>query len=154
MGTFPGTRLGTLSKGSTIYYTLDGSCPCNEQMRKKYTSPITLPEGQVTLQAIAVREGMTDSDIATFNYIVMKDASGIKVVEESRDFECSYQDGSIVITGANGASCHIYDIQGRELGSRSRLGNQSRINVPKTDVYIVSVLFNNEQTVVHKIMAK
>ena len=142
------------TKGATIYYTLDGSCPCDEQTRKKYTGPIALPEGQVTLQAIAVREGMADSDIATFNYTVTKDASGIKVVEESRDFDCNYQEGSIIVTGAKSASCHIYDLQGRELACRSNLGNQSRINVPKTDVYIVSVLFNNEQTVVHKIMAK
>lgn len=142
------------TKGATIYYTIDGSCPCDEQTRKKYTGPITLPEGQVTLQAIAVREGMTDSDIATYNYTVTKDASGIKVIEESRDFEANYQDGSIVITGAKGANCHIYDLQGRELAIRSHIGNQARINVPKTDVYVISITFANEQTVVHKIMAK
>ena len=142
------------TKGATIYYTIDGSCPCDEQTRKKYTGPINLPEGQVTLQAIAVREGMADSEIATFNYIVTKDASGIKVIEESRDFEASYQNGSIVITGAKGANCHIYDLQGRELAVRSHIGNQARINVPKSDVYVVSIMFANEQTVVHKIMAK
>lgn len=142
------------TKGATIYYTIDGSCPCDEQSRKKYTGPITLPEGQVTLQAIAVREGLADSDIATFNYTVTKDASGIKVIEESRDFEANYQDGSIVITGAKGASCHIYDLQGRELAIRSHIGNQARINVPKTDIYVISITFANEQTVVHKIMAK
>lgn len=142
------------TKGATIYYTIDGSCPCDEQTRKKYTGPITLPEGQVTLQAIAVREGMADSDIATFNYMVTKDASGIKVIEESREFEANYQDGSIVITGAKGASCHIYDLQGRELAIRSHIGNQARINVPKTDIYVISITFANEQTIVHKIMAK
>ncbi len=142
------------TKGATIYYTIDGSCPCDEQTRKKYTGPITLPEGQVTLQAIAVREGMTDSDIATYNYTVTKDASGIKVIEESRDFEADYQDGTIVITGAKGAICHIYDLQGRELAIRSHIGNQARINVPKTDIYVISITFANEQTVVHKIMAK
>lgn len=146
--------LTCVTKGATIYYTIDGSCPCDEQTRKKYTGPITLPEGQVTLQAIAVREGMTDSDIATFNYTVTKDASGIKVIEENRDFEANYQDGVIVITGAKGASCHIYDLQGRELAIRSHIGNQARINVPKTNVYVVSIKFANEQTVVHKIMAK
>ena len=142
------------TKGATIYYTIDGSCPCDEQTRKKYTGPITFPEGQVTLQAIAVREGLADSDIATFNYTVTKDVTGIKVIEESRDFDANYQDGAIVITGAKGASCHIYDLQGRELATRSRISNHARINVPKTDVYVISVTFANEQTVVHKIMAK
>ena len=142
------------TKGATIYYTIDGSCPCDEQTRKKYTGPITLPEGQITLQAIAIREGMSDSDIATFNYVVKKEASGIKVIEESCDFEANYQDGAIVITGAKGSSCHIYDLQGRELATRSHISNQARINVPKTDVYVISVTFANEQTVVHKIMAR
>ena len=143
------------TKGATIYYTIDGSCPCDEQNRKKYTGPITLPEGQVTLQAIAVREGMADSDIATFNYTVIKDEdTGIKIIEESCDFEACYQDGFIVISGAKGASCHIYDLEGRELATRSRISNHARINVPKTDVYVISVTSANEQTVVHKIMSK
>lgn len=143
------------TKGATIYYTIDGSCPCDEQTRKKYTAPITLPEGQVTLQAIAVREGMTDSDIATFNYTVIKEAeTGVKVIEESRDFEANYQDGFIEVSGAKGASCHIYDLQGRELAKRSHLSNQTTINVPKAEVYVISVTFANEQTVVHKIMTK
>ena len=148
-------RLTSQTTGATIWYTLDGSCPCDEQTRKKYTGPITLPEGQITLQAVAVREGMVDSDIAEFTYTVIKDeANGIRLIEESHDFEASYQGGSIVISGAKGASCHIYDLQGRELASRNKISNQTRINVPKTDVYIVSVLFSDEQTVVHKIMAK
>lgn len=146
--------LTSATKGATIYYTLDGSCPCDEQTRKRYTGPISLPEGQVTLQAIAVREGMADSDVATFNYTVTKDPTGIKVVEETRDFDAIYQDGSIVVTGAQGASCHIYDLQGRELATRAMLGNQTQISVPKAEVYVVSVLFPNEQTVVHKILAK
>jgi len=146
--------LTSATKGATIYYTLDGSCPCDEQTRMRYTGPISLPEGQVTLQAIAVREGMADSDVATFNYTVTKDPTGIKVVEETRDFDAIYQDGSIVVTGAQGASCHIYDLQGRELATRAMLGNQTQISVPKAEVYVVSVLFPNEQTVVHKILAK
>ena len=142
------------TKGATIYYTLDGSCPCDEQTRKKYTGPITLPEGQVTLQVIAVREGMADSDVATFNYTVTKDPTGIKVIEEIRDFEAIYQDGSVVVTGAKGASCHIYDLQGREVATRLHLSNQATISVPKTEVYVVSVKFDDGQTVVKKVVRK
>jgi hypothetical protein len=142
------------TKGATIYYTLDGSCPCDEQTRKKYTGPITLPEGQVTLQVIAVREGMADSDVATFNYTVTKDPTGIKVIEEIRDFEAIYQDGSVVVTGAKGASCHIYDLQGREMATRLHLSNQATISVPKTEVYVVSVKFDDGQTVVKKVVRK
>lgn len=144
------------TKGATIYYTIDGSCPCNEQTRKKYTGPITLPEGQITLQAIAVREGMTDSEISVFNYKVTNSSieTIVKKDEITPDIETSYQDGSITVRGAKGASCYIYDLQGHELAHRSKLGNQTIINVPKTDVYLVSISINSEQTIVRKIFTK
>ena len=55
---------------ATIYYTLDGSCPCDEERRIKYTEPFLLPTGYVTVKAIAVREDMDDSDVATFVYTI------------------------------------------------------------------------------------
>ena len=65
--------LTSQTAGATIYYTFDGSCPCNEQTRKQYTSPIVLSgEGDVEIRAIAVREGMDDSDVQTFRYTVTK----------------------------------------------------------------------------------
>lgn len=68
-----GTKI-TLScptKGVTIYYTLDGSCPCDEQTRIVYTEPIIINES-VTIKAMAVAEDMTESDIVEFTYIVDK----------------------------------------------------------------------------------
>lgn len=62
--------LSSATQGSTIYYTLDGTCPCDETKRIKYIGPITLPIGQITLQAVAVREGLADSDVATYTYNV------------------------------------------------------------------------------------
>ena len=145
--------LSSATEGATIYYTLDGSCPCDEQNRIKYVGPITLPVGQVTLQAIAVREGMEDSDVAAYEYTV-KSASGLDAVKDSHHIETYYQDGCIVISGAKGASCRIYDLQGYELASRNRLDAVSRIKLPKMDVYVVNVLFGDGQTVVCKVMAK
>ena len=143
------------TSGATIYYTLDGSCPCDEQKRIKYSGPFALPIGEVTLKAVAVREGMDDSDIVTYEYIVkVDDPDGLKEIKESHDFEASYQDGSIIVSGAKGAHCHIYDLQGHELASQSILGNQTRINVPNTDVYVISISFSKEQTVVRKVMRK
>lgn len=57
------------TEGATIYYTLDGSCPCDEEHRILYTEPITITEN-VTISAIAVVTGMYDSDVAEFKYIV------------------------------------------------------------------------------------
>ena len=55
------------TEGATIYYTLDGSCPCDLDKRIKYTAPFALyPD--VTVKAIAVKSGWNDSEIATFVY--------------------------------------------------------------------------------------
>ena len=64
-------ELTSQTAGATIYYTLDGSCPCDENACKQYTGPIVLSEEEnVEINAIAVREGMEDSDVATFRYTV------------------------------------------------------------------------------------
>lgn len=62
--------------GATIYYTLDGSCPCeNTDARKVYDgNPIIINEN-VTIKAIAMAPNMYESDVAEFTYIV--DATGI-----------------------------------------------------------------------------
>lgn len=61
--------LSCSTPGATIYYTTDGSCPCDEQTRQKYSGPIALT-ADVIIKAIAVKEGMIDSDIATYVYTV------------------------------------------------------------------------------------
>lgn len=155
--TFEDSYLLTLTsatKGAIIYYTLDGSCPCDEQKRIKYSGPITLPIGQITLQAIATRDGMDDSEIVTYEYTVQKDATGIKVIESVPDYKISYQEGVITISDAKGASCHIYDLQGHELAVRNNLGKTAKLNVSKTNIYIVSLQFENDKTFVNKILAK
>lgn len=72
-----GTRI-TLScktEGATIYYTLDGSCPCDETSRLVYTEPIVINES-VTIKAMAVAPDKTESDIVEFTFIV-DDENGI-----------------------------------------------------------------------------
>jgi len=64
------------TEGATIYYTLDGSCPCNEtDARKVYDgTPIIINEN-VTIKAMAIAPDMYESEIAEFTYIV--DGTGI-----------------------------------------------------------------------------
>lgn len=64
------------TEGATIYYTLDGSCPCeNTDARKVYDgTPIIINE-TVTIKAMAMAPDMYESDIAEFTYLV--DATGI-----------------------------------------------------------------------------
>lgn len=57
------------TEDATIYYTLDGSCPCEETTRLTYTEPIVINK-TVTIKAMAVAPDLTESDIVEFTYIV------------------------------------------------------------------------------------
>ena len=59
------------TEGATIYYTLDGSCPCkNTDARKVYDgTPIIINES-VTIKAMAMAPNMYESDVVEFTYIV------------------------------------------------------------------------------------
>ena len=59
------------TEGATIYYTTDGSCPCNETgNRKVYDgTPIVINE-TTTLKVMAVGKDMYESDVVTYYYIV------------------------------------------------------------------------------------
>jgi len=60
--------LSSNTAGATIYYTLNGSAP-SAATGLKYTQPIVLTE-DVTIKAVAVKEGMSDSEVAVFEYTV------------------------------------------------------------------------------------
>lgn len=62
--------LSTTTVGADIYYTVDGSVPTTSSL--KYTEPIKIT-GEVTIKAIAVKSGMTNSSVATFAYTILDD---------------------------------------------------------------------------------
>ncbi|MCC8434780.1 chitobiase/beta-hexosaminidase C-terminal domain-containing protein [Brevibacillus sp. M2.1A] len=62
--------LTTTMADATIFYTVDGSTPGRGSI--KYTGPIQI-DTDTTLSAIAVKDGYTDSNIATFRYVIQKD---------------------------------------------------------------------------------
>ncbi len=53
----------------TIYYTLDGTTPSKKNGRI-YKSPITLGQS-LTLKAVAVKDGMYDSEVAEYEYLIV-----------------------------------------------------------------------------------
>ncbi|MDE6397174.1 MAG: chitobiase/beta-hexosaminidase C-terminal domain-containing protein, partial [Muribaculaceae bacterium] len=57
----------TATEGATIYYTLDGTAPTSAST--KYTEPIVVNKA-VTIKAIAAKEGMFDSEVASVTYTV------------------------------------------------------------------------------------
>jgi len=69
-GTYEGTQSVTLTAGDgeTIYYTLNGTTP-SETNGTQYTVAIDIAE-TCALRAIAVKEGYSDSPVATYEYII------------------------------------------------------------------------------------
>lgn len=57
---------------ATIYYTKDGSCPCDEASRIVYTAPIII-DHTMKIRAIAVAVDLTESDVVEFSYYVEGD---------------------------------------------------------------------------------
>lgn len=92
------------TEGVTIYYTIDGSCPCdNSGSRIKYDgTPIVINEG-VTIKVIAVASDGTESDVAEFFYITKDEEDEIITIPA-------------VVTNTK----EIYDISGRKAGRKTK----------------------------------
>ncbi len=76
--------LTTATGGATIHYSLDGNAPTAGS--PAYTGPITI-NGAVTLKAMAVKDGMEDSDVLTASYTMAVPVGNtdIKVSEDNND---------------------------------------------------------------------
>ena len=78
---------------AVIYYTTDGSCPCDEQTRKEYTAPITV-DADMTLKAVAITEGKEVSialeESGTYTMIIVTyDSEGNERSSSATTFEFS-----------------------------------------------------------------
>ncbi|MEG2377580.1 MAG: chitobiase/beta-hexosaminidase C-terminal domain-containing protein, partial [Clostridia bacterium] len=57
--------LSCVTEGAEIYYTIDGSAPSKSSTKAPANGKISLPAGDVIVKAIAVKAGLTDSDVLT-----------------------------------------------------------------------------------------
>ena len=57
------------SKGASIYYTTDGSCPCDSQTRQLYTKPILVTE-DMTLKIMSISYQGEESEIVEYQYYI------------------------------------------------------------------------------------
>lgn len=140
--------------GATIYYTLDGSCPCNEDTRILYTGPFTLPAGVVTVKVIAVAEYLYDSDVATFIYQVSEQTGINTTTADNHNIRVAYADGAVTIGGAEGADCKVYDMSGRELAGKRSLKAYDVVQVQRADTYVIYLQLPDGKKVVRKIMRR
>ena len=68
-----GIKLTCRTAGVTILYTLDGSCPCDANSKSvlTYTGPIVATGENMVIRAMAVANGMGESDVVEFRYKVI-----------------------------------------------------------------------------------
>ena len=78
-------KLTCQTAGATILYTLDGSCPCDAQNTNvlTYTGPITATGSELTIKAMAVANGMGESDVAEFHYKVIDNVVAVEPMHKS-----------------------------------------------------------------------
>lgn len=72
--------LSTESEGATIYYTTDGSCPCDAATRIKYERPIVINDA-VTIKAMAVGINADESEVQTFDYTIRQSSVKLLLAE-------------------------------------------------------------------------
>ncbi len=76
--------LSCTTADASIYYTLDGSCPCDEDSRLLYTGPIIINR-DLTIKAMAIGPDGKESGIAEFTYSV--ESSGIESIFEDSSIQ-------------------------------------------------------------------
>jgi len=72
------------TEDASIYYTVDGSCPCDVDRIKYDGTPIIATE-DFTLKIMAEADGMIESDIATYTYEIGQ--SGIDAIDLDKEIE-------------------------------------------------------------------
>lgn len=87
-------EISCATEDATIFYTTDGSDPTS--MAMLYMDPIHV-DSDMTLKAIAIKEGYENSGIATANYVIMSDV----VIITSQDWEGDMNDWTFVNIAGN-----------------------------------------------------
>ena len=74
-------RLTSETENADIYYTLDGSCPCNLETALKYNpdEPIVINDDNVTIKAMAQGKDLAESEVTEFSYRLKKTTQGYQM---------------------------------------------------------------------------
>lgn len=67
------------SEGATIYYTTDGSCPCDMATSIKYDGKPIIVNGDVTIKAMAIGLNGSESEIKEYTYTIKQTNTELKL---------------------------------------------------------------------------
>ena len=68
------------SEGATIYYTTDGTCPCESATRKLYENPITINDA-TTLKIMSVGFNGMESEVKEYHYTIRQSAVAVPLAK-------------------------------------------------------------------------
>ena len=136
--------LSCTTEGATIYYTLDGSCPCDPTAdRMVYDgTPIVINES-VTIKAMATAPDMEESNVVEFVYIVETDGiEDVSINDQIRIYPIPVHDKLNVTAGGRIVkSVKVYSQNGILVASSSKPATTVTLDVSTiaTGMYIVYV---------------
>jgi len=143
--------------GAVIYYTLDGSCPCNDTpSRLVYNGPITITDNVTVITAMAVAKDLGESDIVTFNYYL----HGYTDIDELSSSVSIWplvtrSNVNVELGGQKAKSVSVMNVNGVRLFNANNVNERIIIDFTQHPIglYIIAVELNNGR-VVRKIVKK
>ena len=143
--------------GAVIYYTLDGSCPCNDTpARQIYSGPITITDNVTVITAMAAAKDLGESDIATFTYHL----HGYTDIDELSSSVSIWplvtrSNVNVDLGGQKAKSVSVMNVNGVRLFNANNVNERITIDFTQhpTGLYIIAVEMNNGR-VVRKIIKK
>lgn len=121
---YRGTKLelATDSKDATIYFTTDGTCPCDENgTRRKYSVPIVIND-DTHIKAMTMVGSDDVSEVKEFSYTLKKSDMDIAMAEGWTWMSHSFADGITAAQLADDAAVQRVQSQTQELVRDPQLG--------------------------------
>lgn len=144
ISTYPGGEFNFLqitceTEGADIYYTIDETTPTEEDFH--YTSPVPLQLNHMIIKAIAMKEGMDNSNVVTFDYlgIIDRDFSVVIYPNPASDMLniTSTSDGQFMIDRVE-----VYNALGQIVKAKDVNGTSTSMNIANLSDgrYIVKII--------------
>gem|GEM_PF-2624050 len=111
-GTF--AMLSTASSGAVIHYTTDGSTPDSSSPTGNSVLISGEPGEIITVKAIAVKEGMLDSDMAVFTYTIASTDSPVAAPEASPAGGVVADETRVTLTSSTPDASIYYTLDGSD----------------------------------------
>ncbi len=142
-------KIECATEGAKIYYTVDGSVPTAEST--EYTAEITIDK-DMTVKAIAVKEGMVNSLVAEAVYTVKETANEVQELAGVRIYP-NPTDGDFNVVAPADANVEIFNAAGVLVKRMAVAEGNVQLRLDNSGIYFVRVRANG-QTAVKKLVVR